>query len=256
MSQTTTPDETETPNPVGAQEVSQGDTELAKQSQKAHDAALNGLDPKALEEAVTKAVRDQFAVTEGWQPKRTVKFIIDCPSGQPALVKHLDTKDLLRANLLEEMDRFTKELFPQIDQAGNVVEKEEDSERDGVWAILRSPEKRCKFFEMTNRLMCVAAIKPKIVNDGVALRTNEDGEQEEVFGCEVEDVDEQLKLFGKPVPKLKEDEAYAGAIDFADRMAFFQELNKPLGMIEPFREESDAVLECMEPIKSVELPPE
>ena len=245
MSQTTNPDETIKENPVGTQEVSPGDERAS--------AALNGANSEEFKAAVAEAVKHQFDVTEGWQPRRIVKFVIECPSGQPALVKHLDTRDLLRANLLEEMDRFTKQLFPNsLDAQGVPVEREEDAS-DGIWGILRDPEKRCKFFDMTNRLMVVASVKPKIVNDGVALRTNESGEKEEVFGCEVEDVDEQLELFGKPVPKLKDGEAYAGAIDFADRMAFFQELNKPLGLIEPFREESNAVLASMEPKQSTEL---
>lgn len=235
MSQVTNPVESEELNPVGTQEDSAGEP--------------------SIKETVEQIVRDQFAVTEGWQPKKTVKFVIECPSGQTALVKHLDTRDLLRANLLEEMDRFTKELIPNLDAQGKpVVEK--DEEEVGIWSILREPEKRRRFFDMTNRLMCIAAVKPKIIDDGVALRHNEDGELEEVFGHEVESIDEQIKLFQKPVPPLKDGEAYAGAIDFTDRMAFFQELNKPLALIEPFREESNAVLASVESIESVELSPE
>lgn len=283
MSQPTSPGETQQTNPVGTQEVSPGEpaqpqqpeqpqanglppgatplqpapqqTPLQQASQDAHDDALNGkISQEQLSNAVAKAVSEQFQVTNGWQPKKEIKFVINCPSGQPALVRHLDTRHLLRANLLEEMDRFQKQLFPQsLDEQGNPVEKSEDEAQDGIWAILRDPEKRRKFFDMTNRLMVVASVQPKIVNDGVALRNNDSGELEEVFGYEVESIDEQIKLFGHPVPVLKDDEAYAGAIDFADRMAFFQELNKPLGLIEPFREESDAVLASMESEPGLEL---
>jgi hypothetical protein len=260
MSQETqTPDETEsTANPVGTQEVSSGEvkpTELAKQSQDAHNAAHNGgSGSQDIAEHVKKAINSQFAVTEGWQPREVVKFVINCPSGQTALVKHLEAKDLLRAGLLEEMDRFTKQLFPAaLDEQGAPVEKTEDDASQGIWAILNDPDRRVKFYDITNRLMVVASVAPKIVNDGVALRDNEDGEPEEVFGYEVESIDEQVALFEKPVPPLKDGEAYAGAIDFADRMAFFQELNKPLGLIEPFREGSNAMLASLEPSQGSEL---
>lgn len=277
MSQPTSPGETQVQtNPVGTQVVSPGEiqapqpepveqqpiqqlesvpvqglppqTPLQQASQDAHDNALNGsVNQEQLNQAVAQAVKDQFAVTDGWKPKRDVQFVINLPSGQPALVRHLDTRHLLRANLLEEMDRFTKQLFPSnLDAQGNPIERSEDEAEQGIWSVLRDPEKRKKFFDMTNRLLTAASIRPKIVNDGVALRPNEDGEIEEVFGCEVDSIDEQMALFGKPVPALKEGEAYAGAVDFADRMRFFQELNKPLEMIEPFREQSDAVLASME----------
>lgn len=251
------------PEPVAAQQVSQPveqkpvetpppSTPLQSAAQEAHDNALNGsVNQEQLNQAVAQAVKDQFAVTDGWKPKRDVQFVINLPSGQPALVRHLDTRHLLRANLLEEMDRFTKQLFPSnLDAQGHPVEKTEEDTEDGIWSVLRDPEKRKKFFDMTNRLLAAAAVRPKIVNDGVALRENEDThEMEEVFGCEVDSIDEQVELFGKPVPALREGEAYAGAVDFADRMRFFQELNKPLEMIEPFRDQSDAVLASMESVQ-------
>lgn len=241
------------PQPVPVPPPTPQPTPLQTASQEAHDNALNGsVSQEQLNVAVAQAVKEQFEVTEGWQPKRSVQFIIHCPSGQTALVKHLDTRDLLRANLLEEMDRFTKQLFPSaLDAQGAPVEqKDEDDEQGGIWSVLRDPDKRRRFFDMTNRLLVAASVKPKIVNDGVALHDNDSGEQEEIFGCEVDSIDEQIEIFGKPVPKLKDGEAYAGAIDFGDRMAFFQELNKPLGMIEPFREQSDAMLASMESSQS------
>ncbi|QGJ90063.1 tail assembly chaperone [Mycobacterium phage Indlulamithi] len=236
----------EKPNPLIARSIVEdeiADAERVKAAIKENE----------VREAAAKAVQDMFAVTS-WQPSKTVKFMIQFQSGQNALVKHLNTMDLMRAKLIEDLDFFTKKLFPSaIDQAGNPVEKEEDSqERRGIWAVLEDPEKRAKFLDMTNRLMVAASVKPKIVNDGVALRDDPDnpGEKVDVFGHEIESIDEQIELFGKPVPVLKEGEAYAGTIDLNDRMVFFQELNKPLELIEPFREGSDAVLASLEPVQS------
>jgi hypothetical protein len=209
----------------------------------------NGEVTEELKAAVAEAIRDQFAVTDSWKPRQVVKFVVDCPSGQKALVRHLDTMDLVRADLVEELDFFTKKLFPSsLDAQGNPQDRDDDKT---IWSMLGDPEKRCRFLSMTNKLMATACVKPRIIHDGVAIITNENGEKTDVFGCQVESIDEQIKLFGKPVPVLREGECYAGAIDFADRMAFFSELNKPLAAIEPFRGESDAVLASMEPSKIV-----
>jgi hypothetical protein len=69
-------------------------------------------------------------------------------------------------------------------------------------------------------------------------------------------VDEQLEHFGKLIPPLQDSkrEVYAGYIGFADRMAYFVELQKPLGAIEPFREGSADVLESMESGERVGVP--
>jgi hypothetical protein len=227
--------------PFGTQEISSGEL---------HDKALNGeLVTEELKNAVREVIQDEFAVTESWMPRKIVKFIVHCPGGQKALVKHLDTMDLVRADLIEELDFFTKKLFPSsFDDQGNPKETTAD---DSIWALLRDPEKRCRFLNMSNKLMAVASVKPKIINDGVAIVEDENGNKTDVFGYQVESIDEQVKLFGKPVPLLKEGQCYAGAIDFTDRMAFFSELNKPLALIEPFRQESNAVLASMESSEDV-----
>jgi hypothetical protein len=227
-----TPDEaTKETKPVGTQEVSSGDEEF--------------------QQKVAEAVKNQFEVT-AWKPRVTTKFVIDFASGQRALVKYLDTMDLVRGNLIEELDFFTKKLFPAAVAGAEGKDIEEKAEKS-VWAVLNDPEKRCRFLELTNRLMSVASIKPKIVNDGVALKDSGDGEKIDVFGTEVDSIDEQIKLFGKPIPPLKEGEVYASSINFGDRMLFFTELNKPLEVIEPFREGSNAVLASLEPNPSSEV---
>lgn len=244
MSHPLTPGEIKETNPVGAQEVSPGSTPVIE------------VDKSSLKKAVTEAISDEFAVTDAWTPRPAVKFIINCPSGQKVLAKHLETRDLLRVNLIEEMDRFAKQLFPSsFDAQGHPIDRKED-ESHSIWTLLREPEKRRTFFSMTNRLMMAASVRPKVVDDGVALRTNENGEQVEVFGYEIENIDEQIALFGKPVPVLKEGEVFAGVIDLADRLAFFTELNKPLEEIEPFREGSNAVLASMEPSQGPGVPTE
>lgn len=224
--------------PVEAQVDSDGDAEEAEKKD------------KEFKEAVAEAVRTQFDVKPtGWGIKTIVKFQVNFPSGQSALVKHLESTDLVRYDLLEELDFFVKRLFPpSYDAAGRPVEPD-DGERQDIYATLRNPEKRLRFFDLTNRLFAVAAVEPRVINDGVALRYDEElGAKVDVFGHEVDDIDEQIALFGKPVPPLKdpEHETYAGAIDFTDRMTLFAELNKPLELIEPFRKKPDALLENLE----------
>lgn len=249
-------------NPVGTQERSEGSVKtvelpsntpnaLQAASQSAHDEALREesrppLTTEELNKAVAEAVSDMFQVTDAWRPRNTVKFKIECPSGQTALVKHLDTMDLLEYDLIEELDFFTRRLFPSaVDPSGSPLDAAEQAE-EGLWVTLRDPEKRMRFFDMTGRLMAAASIDPSIVHDGVALQEDQNGTKTCVFGYQVDSVEEQIKLFGKPIPMLKERQAYSGPIDFGDRMAFFSELNKPLVMIEPFRPESAVVLQDLE----------
>lgn len=235
MSQSTAPAVEQSTNPVEAQEPSAGEQTA---SQAIHEAALRD-DKEALNKAVAQAIQEQFAVTDAWKPKRIVKFVINCPSGQKVLAKHLDTMDLVKANLIEEMDFFMKKLAPrELDDQGNPVDADG---AESIWVVLRDPEKRCQFLDLMNRLMAAAALKPRIINDGVVLVTNHQGEKEEVFGHQVKSIDRQVKLFGKPIPKLKDGEAYAGVIGFPDRMEFFTQLNKPLELIEPFREQANSV---------------
>jgi hypothetical protein len=201
---------------------------------------------ESLKAAVREAIQDEFAITEAWKPRQIVKFIVHCPSGQKALVRHMDTMDLLQYDLIEEMDFFSKRLFANVNESGEEVE-------DNIWAVLRDPEKRCRFVRLLNRMMTAASVRPKIINDGVTLVDDEDhpGSKKLVFGYQITDIDEQIKLFGKPIPPLKDGECYAGPIDLGDRMAFFSELNKPLGMIEPFREQQNVVLASLESVEGI-----
>lgn len=253
MSQTTEapPEETKT-KPVGTQDSSEGKgkTSLKETSEKVHDAAVRGESPEATEEfkaAVAKAVAEMFDLNEkAWQPKTIVKFKIECPSGQTVLAKHLDTLDLLGYGLIEEMDFFTRKLFPpSIDASGN---PEEEAEQESIWKSLRDPKKRQRFLDMTGKLAAISSVKPSLAHDGVAVvpELDEDGEptgkQTTKFGYQMT-MEEQLEYFKKPIPKLKSGQAYTGYLSFNDRMTYFQELNRPLSMIEPFREGSAALLQ-------------
>lgn len=253
-----TPTET-TQNPVGTQEVSEGTIKKPRPDHKccehcgpdAHVPHTLGcptekpINKDDLDKVVKEAVDDMFAVSNVWQPKEIVKFKIECPSGQRALVRHLDILDLAGAGLVEDMDSFSKKLLPnRFDDQGNPVEADEEA---SIWKVLEDIKKRHKFVDMTGRLMSVASVRPKIINDGVAIVKDPATDEDTlVYGYQMT-VQEQIERLGKPIPPLKDGQTYAGAIGFADRMSFFVELNKPLGMIEPFRDEQATVLANLEP---------
>lgn len=207
-----------------------------------------GEEPVDLKKAVADAVSDMFKV-DAWKPKYVVKFKIQCPSGQTALVKHLDTLDLLEYDLVEELDFFTRKLFPvDIDPSGTPVEAQEDQETT-IWTALKDVEKRRRFLDMTGMLMAAASVDPKIIHDGVTIVEKRDKATGEVtkhtrFGYQLKP-DQQIDAFGKPIAPLPDRAVYSGYIDFADRMTFFQELNRPLELIQPFREEQAAMLQDM-----------
>ena len=209
---------TSTTNPVAQQVVTAGN--------QLHNEALRGaIDPAVLKAAVEDAVRDQFVVTDAWKPKPRIQFVIECPSGQRCLAKYLNTMDLVDADLIEEVDFFTKRLFPSsFDAAGNPVDQEEEESNDKFWSTLKDNEKKVRFFRLLNKILSVAVVKPKVIDDGVDLQDDEYGNKTVVYGSKA-----------RP---LRDGEVYASAIDFADKMTIFGELNKPLEQIKPFREES------------------
>lgn len=234
-------------NPVETQEPSAADA--------LHETALRTEDnSEEFKAAVAEAVKSQFDVKSPWQVsnhRETVKFIINCPSGQDVLVQHLDQLDLIRFDLVEDLDSFSKKLFPtKLDEQGRPV----DETGETFYQSMKDPERRIKFLDTTNRLMVCAAQKPKIVNDGVVLVDSEtykkitgktlpdDIKRAEVFGYQVaEDIDLSVQLFGKTIPVLNEGQTYAGVIGLPDRFAFYYELNKPLEQIAPFRESAESM---------------
>ncbi|QNJ59235.1 tail assembly chaperone [Mycobacterium phage MrMiyagi] len=227
-------------NPVGTQESAAGEPMapnplVAKASETMHESALR--EPVIDQSAVKAAVADMFALQDGWKPKQAVKFVIECPSGQRVLARHLDTMALLEANLIEEIDFFTKRLFPaEMDASGNVIEKPEDAAEASIWTVLKDPEKRCRFLRLMNGLLVTAIERPKIIDDGVEILTDTEGKKHVVEGARLSPEDYE-KVFKKKLRPLGPNETYASAVDFADKMAIYSELNKPLAVITPFREE-------------------
>jgi hypothetical protein len=183
------------------------------------------VDGKEFEKAVRKAVEDQFAVT-GWVARPKVKFVIHCPSGQTCLARHLDTMDLIEADLIEDLDTFTRRLFPsEVDPTGmpaDELEKAKEQIGESIWASLRDPEKKVKFFRLLNKLLEIAIVRPKVYDDGVEL------------------VDDKV-VTGTNRKTLSPGEVNASDIDFSDKMTIFGELNKPLEQIKPFRQENTSV---------------
>lgn len=257
------PTDVQTMEPVGTQATSVGvppnpNPLLAKAAQDMHENALrgpefvthtpqtNGVD---MDKLVAKAVDDMFALKDTWQPKNTepVKFVIHCPSGQTVLAKHLTTMDLLEANVIDEIDFFSKKLLPKLDPAGNPVEDEDQGAP--LWTLMKDVEKRKRFFTLLNKLIDIAVVKPNVIDDGVEIATKDDGTQFLINGADMSPED-YVKVFGRALPALGPNETYASAVDFGDKMAIFGELNKPLAVIEPFREESSNGTTSLEPSQS------
>jgi hypothetical protein len=260
------PGDVQTVEPVGTQVTSSGNTVptpnplLANASQEMHEQALRndsiGINPKELSSIVQQSVSDMFALRPNWTPKQEkIRFVISCPSGQKVLAKHLNTMDLLEADLIEEIDFFTKRLFPQdITDTGELIDNE-DGEEANIWKVLRDIEKRRRFVDLLNKLLEASVEKPKVINDGVQIATDSKGKQFLIFGADMKPEDYKT-VFGHDLPELSEGETYTSAIDFSDKMAIFAELNKPLAVIQPFREESLVGLASMESSESVGGPTE
>lgn len=225
------PGDVQTMNPVGTQEHSSGEPQKVPAD---FTAPASEDEVKA---QVAKAVSEMFTV-DSWKPKDAVRFKLEFPSGQVALLRHLGTMDLIEYDLVEELDFFARKLFPaSIDPSGNPIEHTEENET--LMQALRDPEKRRRFMELTGKLVAAASIDPKVIHDGVAVI---DGKV--VYGYQMTP-EQQTEHLQRTVPKLNDEahESYSGAITFEDRMALFHELNKPLKMIEPFRPEQDSVLQ-------------
>lgn len=249
-------------NPVGTQVLSAGDTPtpnslLSKVSEDMHEAVLRDTSfDKKLNDAVQEAVSDMFALKPNWSPtKQKVNFVINCPSGQKVLAKHLNTMDLLEADLVEEIDFFTKRLFPQdMDPSGNPIDEDEEDTEASIWTVLRDIKKRKRFIELLNRLIELSIEKPSVINDGIEIATDSNGKQFLITGAEMSEAD-YVKVYGHPLQKLVENQTYCSAIDFTDKMVIFGELNKPLSVIQPFRQEQAVGLASMEPGQGTRVAP-
>lgn len=250
------PTDVQTMEPVGTQATSVGvpptpNPLLAQASRDMHDSALHRGDfvvsapkPEEVQTLVKQAVDDMFALQPVWQTKKeTVEFVIECPSGQKVLAKHLSTMDLVEAGLIDDIDFFSKKLLPKLDPAGNPVDEDESTP---LWTLMKDVEKRKRFLSLLNKLLDIAILRPKVIDDGLAVATKDDGEQFLIPGAEMKPED-YAKVFGKELPAATGNSTYASAVDFGDKMAIFGELNKPLAVIEPFRGESSDGTNGLEP---------
>lgn len=239
------PDETIQTNPVGTQDVSSGPLPYRTVDLPDGTKRLDPIvPPELLKAQVQQEISNRFAVTDSWKPRQKVRFVHEFPGGQTALLQHLGTMDLVERGLVEELDFFTRRLFPvSIDAGGNPVEGQDKPET--LLQSLAVPEKRARFMDLTGKLLAAASVEPSVVHDGVAVQETEDGTKKVVFGYQAIDwpIDKQVELFGSPVPKLAEGQVYSGPVDWEDRMSLFNALNQPLKQIEPFREGPPTVLQ-------------
>lgn len=217
------PTDLKTMNPVGTQEESVGEPKTAP-----------------LQDLSEEKVEAPFAVSNRWKTG-SIQFVVECPSGQRCLVKTLDTMDLVNADLLEDMDYFGKALLPSsFDAAGNPVDNQE---QQTFWDALKDPDKRLKFFSMLNRLLETAVVNPIVIDDGAEIITDEKtGKRIVVLGGMIDTVNgvEMYTRDGVTRP-LGAQEVKTSHIDFSDKMYIFGELNKPLELIRPFRQEDASV---------------
>lgn len=207
----------------------------ADTSQQLHEAALNTVNLDELNKAVRQAVKDEFEVTQSWS-KQDVQFVIECPSGQKCLAKRLTTLKLLESNLLDEIDYFSRKLFPaQVDASGNPIDAQEDS-NPSISKVLQDREKKSRFFGLLDRLLNISIVKPKVV----------------MLPSDI-NIDDYLSWEG---PELPPGQVWANVVDFGDKMFIFGELNKPLDEIKPFRIEQETNLANMAAMEAISRAPE
>lgn len=224
------PSDTQQTNPVGTQERTEGDFKTSPGEQQV-------IDKQALKEAVREVAADIFAPTSAWSQNSTINFVVECPSGQRALVKHLNTMDLINADLIEEVDIFTRMLFPvALDPTGAPVEIDEAAVNKSFWENLKDPDKKLRFFRLLNALLELSVVKPRVIDDGVAL---------------VEENGKTVVKFGTNNVTLGPGEVASSAIDFADKMHIYGMLNQPLESIKPFREGSQENVPAVSEVERV-----
>ncbi len=200
------------------------------------------VETEELKSIVKEAVADQFAITDGWRASKTIKFVVTCPSGQRCLVKRLSTTDLINADILDEMDFFTRALIPQkFDAAGNPVF---DNEQSSFWDALKDPEKRLRFFNLLNKLTQAAVVNPIVVDDGASIVTTPNGKKVVALGTSVitdENGTDSLIMENGETRVLSDNEVRTSQIEFTDKMQIFSEVNRPLNEIRPFRAEENSM---------------
>jgi len=192
----------------------------------ARHASYPGVDE--IDEPVTRqdlkdAVKDAFKEVDPYAPtvwgQEVIKeFTFTLPSGQKILMTKLDPIDMIANDLVDDMDYFSKKLFPQsLDRAGNPIEQPEEEKNPGLWSMIKDPEKRDIFFKLINKMAVAGVLKPAL-----SLEKDVDG-----------------KIFVENIP-------------FEDRMAIFTKLQEPMTKVGSFRQEPPTSVEPVESVESVQ----
>lgn len=198
------PADTATMNPVAQQEVSAGVQEAVAAHNTEMNAALAGTNP-------VQSQGDYAPSAWSNRPKE-LTFEIETPSGQKCLAKHLSVMQLISSGLLEEIDFFSKKLFPtEANPSGNA----EDADDAGLFKTLKDKVKRKRFFDLLDGLLAVSIVKPTVRRIPPDI-----------------DVDDYEDWNGPALPPM---EVWANMIDFGDKMHIFNELNKPMSEVNSFR---------------------
>lgn len=94
----------------------------------------------------------------GWRKKTRLEFDVELPSGQKCRVIRLERDDLLKMNLLQELDTFTPMLLD---------DSMSDAEREGKAATLvkENPEALKKMLSAIDKVVLAATVAPKITED-------------------------------------------------------------------------------------------
>ena len=94
----------------------------------------------------------------GWRRKQRIEFDLTMPSGQRCRVMRLERDDLLRLNLIQELDTFTPLLME------NSIS---DAERQGQMETMvkDDPQALVKMLHAVDKVVMAATINPRITTD-------------------------------------------------------------------------------------------
>lgn len=155
----------------------------------------------------TQEVLDDFA-PKSWAvaPK---PFVLKLASGQKCLVRKLGMEDIIKLDMLDDLDTFTPQLVPS--ESGK-PETAISSIRKSLGPMAES-SKFSKLENTINKVTIACVLKPKV------LPVPEEGEER------------------------KEGQAYVDYISFGDKMYIFGEVFEGMSDMESFREEQTASVE-------------
>lgn len=156
----------------------------------------------------TQEVLDEFAPTS-WSvaPK---PFVLELASGQKCLVRKLGMEDIIKLDMLDDLDTFTPQLLPP--EAEGKPKTAVSSIRESLGSMADS-SKFGKLESTINKVTIACVLKPKV------LPIPLEGEERE------------------------EGRAYVDYISFGDKMYIFGEVFEGMSDMESFREEQTTSVE-------------